>query len=57
MADPDATKVEEAESVQRYLKLAEQAPTQGERDKFVRMAAKLAQAREAARRAKLSKYS
>jgi hypothetical protein len=57
MTDKDTTKVEVAESVQAYLKLAEKAPTPVERDKFVKMAANLARSREAARRAKLSKYS
>ena len=40
-------------SVQQYVKLALEAPTREERDRYVRMAAQLAQSQDVTRRASL----
>ena len=53
MAELSTTKVEE--SVRQYVKLALEAPTQEERDRYVRMAAQLAQSQDVTRRASLKK--
>jgi hypothetical protein len=53
MAELSTTKVEE--SVRQYVKLALEAPTREERDRYVRMAAKLAQSQDDTRRASLKK--
>jgi hypothetical protein len=53
MAELSTPKVEV--SVQQYVKLALEAPTKEERDRYVRMAAKLAQSQDDTRRATLKK--
>ena len=51
MSELNTTKVEE--SVGQYVKLALDAPTREERDRYVRMAAQLAQSQDVTRRASL----
>ena len=53
MAELSTPKVEE--SVRQYVKLALEAPTREERDRYVRMAAELAQSQDVTRRASLQK--
>ena len=53
MSELSTTKVEE--SVGQYVKLALDAPTPEERDRYVRMAAELAQSQDVTRRESLKK--